>query len=74
MSGGCFIVIGYKWNNHTDNVNMSFSSSHIKISDTIYSDDSIIDYLNSKIVTTSEGLVPFRIAYPKSLMNCIPMN
>lgn len=44
-----FVVIGYNWDNHTNDINLNYGNSHIRILDSVHSTDSIVDYLKNKI-------------------------
>ena len=51
-----FIVIGYQWNNHANDINLSFENSHIKILDSVHSSDSMINYLKEKITASQNNI------------------
>lgn len=51
-----FIVIGYKWSNHVNDINLSFGSSHIKILDSVHSTDSMMNYLDQKITASQSAI------------------
>lgn len=48
-SDDSFVIIGYNWSTHTNDINLNYNDSHIKILDSIHSTDSVIDYLNGQI-------------------------